>query len=173
MTATTPSAEGGARQPEVPVESVQPVSLLANISPDRCVVCSAEMTSDQRYCVECGIRRGAARFKAPRATPKREVAGPSGSSAVAARVPAAVTRWLAVLAVLVALGVGVLIGGSGNSTVVKVVGGGSSASLGSSRSSTGKSSTSKSGGADAIGSKCSKGTPGCKNGKLTGNFFGS
>lgn len=167
MTATTPSAEGGATGPEGQVEGAQQVTLLGNTATDRCLICSAEMTPDQRYCVECGTRRGAVRFKAPRATPKRELAT-STPAGISSHVSPTVTRWLAILVVLVALGVGILIGNSGKTTIVRVTGG-SSAALSSSKT---KSSSSQSG-SDAIGSKCSKGAAGCSNGKQTGNFFGS
>src|SRR5450759_3097351 len=34
----------------------------STIAPDRCSVCDAELAPDQRYCVDCGTRRGRARF---------------------------------------------------------------------------------------------------------------
>lgn len=40
---------------------------------DRCVNCGATLSSDQRYCVICGERRGAPRFSLPMATTTTEV----------------------------------------------------------------------------------------------------
>src|SRR5580692_11620824 len=39
--------------------------LVAGTVGDRCVNCGAPLSSDQRYCVVCGERRGAARFTLP------------------------------------------------------------------------------------------------------------
>src|SRR6201992_4065048 len=47
---------------EAPTES-----LVAGTMGDRCVNCGAPLADDQRYCVVCGERRGAARFTLPTA----------------------------------------------------------------------------------------------------------
>lgn len=100
---------------------------------DRCSHCGSEMAPDQRYCVECGARRGRARFKLPATTsavvaplvsgPREVVAAPAPVRTISSS--AALLGTIALL--LLAMGVGVLIGNSGHSTPaskVTVIGGG-------------------------------------------------
>src|ERR1700709_835581 len=55
-------------------------SLVAGTMGDRCVNCGAPLSSDQRYCVNCGERRGAARFTLPvAAAASAEPASPSSA----------------------------------------------------------------------------------------------
>jgi hypothetical protein len=125
-------------------------ALLMNAPADRCRVCSAEMAVDQHYCVECGTRRGKPRFTlAKGATPggQSTSAGPSVVVAGWTRV----TGLLAIAVVLLALGVGVLIGNAGSS------GGGTSTPAAKS----------------TAPNSCKAGSPGCKSGKQTTNFFSS
>jgi hypothetical protein len=121
MTATHPSTEHGPDQSETATGSEpapEPaVSILVSAAgSERCPVCSAEMAADQRYCVECGTRRGKPRFQLAggQSRPSATTAPQSPSS-----VPARVTAMLALIVVLVALGVGVLIGNSGGSSPIK------------------------------------------------------
>ena len=88
---------------------------------EQCAVCGAAMASDQRYCVECGERRGPARVPmqdgralhdpatplAPR--PPRQRRGTSVNSTLIAGIGT----------LLLAMGIGVLIGRSGNNTSAK------------------------------------------------------
>jgi predicted lipid-binding transport protein (Tim44 family) len=82
---------------------------------ERCSACGAATTSDQRYCVECGQRHGAARVPLPPLPTKTIREG-----SVARRPQPRPSRQLntALVAVigtlLLAMGVGVLIGRSGN-----------------------------------------------------------
>ncbi len=85
-----------------------------------CANCGAQLQADQRYCVECGTRRGQARFKLGD-VPSTNGAGAAAPAAAAAR-GAGTSRWSAglglvsVIAVLLlAVGVGVLIGHQGGS----------------------------------------------------------
>ena len=107
---------------------------------ERCAACGAPMAADQRYCVECGQRRGPGRvpFVEGIAQPKGEEPGRRRSSL---RRPRSVDATLiaGVGTLLLALGIGVLIGRSSNGTsssksahvqVVTVAGGGSGASTG-------------------------------------------
>lgn len=106
---------------------------------ETCPACGAQMAPDQRYCLECGQRRGDPRLPFMDAVVLMDtlVKGPTPASAA----PAKRTRRLSPNATLVAgigtlllaLGVGVLIGHSGSSqgspastapVVVKVPGGG-------------------------------------------------
>jgi hypothetical protein len=121
MTALDPTTEGGSAQsdsaPEAKMSSEPAVSILVGAAgTERCSVCSAEMTADQRYCVECGTRRGKPRFEL--------AAGPSRSLSAAAPQPAPAfpQRAMVLLAtavVLLAIGLGVLIGNSGGSSPIK------------------------------------------------------
>jgi hypothetical protein len=120
----------------------QQLSLAA--SGERCVNCGAPLASDQRYCISCGERRGKPRFEVGGSS--EPVSEPVTVSSVSA-VPPRRTRTSAgfnliagVATLLLAMGVGVLIGhnnsnGSGRSatpaTQVITVGGGAGTSTGS------------------------------------------
>lgn len=86
----------------------------------RCANCQAPMASDQRYCLTCGERRGKPRFGAALtpATPAdaaASTAGP-GERYPRSRTSSAATLVAGVATLLIALGVGVLIGHDSNST---------------------------------------------------------
>jgi len=83
---------------------------------DRCHVCSAELAPDQRYCVECGARRGKPRFALAASGPQKPA--PAATSA-APNLWTRATVLLGTLVVLVAIGVGVLIGNAGKTSPVK------------------------------------------------------
>jgi hypothetical protein len=122
MTAMNPTTEHGANPPEtdaIPEAAAEPaVSILVGaVSSDRCPVCSAEMAGDQRYCVECGTRRGKPRFELA-GGPSRKAAAATVSQP-APSVSSRLTLMLALIVVLVALGIGVLIGNSGSSSGIK------------------------------------------------------
>ncbi|HET9074926.1 MAG TPA: zinc ribbon domain-containing protein [Solirubrobacteraceae bacterium] len=107
--------------------------LISAAASDRCGQCGAELAPDQRYCVECGTRRGRARFTLPSRTPapapvlapRRAAFGPPPEPGVPMiSSSAALLATIAVL--LLAMGVGVLIGNSGhsaNASKVTVIGG--------------------------------------------------
>jgi hypothetical protein len=100
----------------------------------RCANCQAPLASDQRYCLNCGQRRGKPRF------PVTAVAtGEPAATAAAPRPPqrprmsGAATLVAGVATLLIALGVGVLIGHDSNSStpqrasqIITVGGGGTS-----------------------------------------------
>jgi hypothetical protein len=110
-------------------------SLAAGVS-DRCTNCGARLSAEQRYCVECGERRGQSRM------PFGDAAGQHTPPQAAAPPPrkrprmSANAAWIAGVGTLVlALGVGVLIGRSGThgstpKTQVIRVGGGTAAAAG-------------------------------------------
>ena len=116
--------------------------LLSGAVGDRCANCGAPLASDQRYCVQCGERRGKSRFSAATMT-----APPAQTTTTAPRAPdpphrrpssgATVVAGIATL--VLALGVGVEIGriannGNGSNAkaaapqVITVNGGGSGGS---------------------------------------------
>lgn len=85
---------------------------------DRCLACGAHLAHDQRYCVECGERRGQSTL--PRTQPVTEVR--SRRRIRPARVPGApplssgTTLVAGVAVLLLAIGLGVLIGRLGHTT---------------------------------------------------------
>ena len=104
----------------------------------RCANCQAPMASDQRYCLNCGERRGKPRFGAAAlaapapALASASTAGP-GERHPRSRMSSATTLVAGVATLLIALGVGVLIGHDSNSPQrsgyqVLTVGGGSGTS---------------------------------------------
>ncbi len=167
MTATTRSAEDGTPDPgnessqtNAPVTDAPDGLLVGTASPDRCVECGAEMAVDQRYCVECGNRRGPARFALQR--PSKTSTAVVPVTAASSRPPALTLAATGIVIALLALGVGVLIGHDGKAKTVKVtVTGPSVASPGSA---TGSSSGTAKGGSKSGGTS----TAPAKN-----NFFGS
>lgn len=109
-----------------PVASTQPHAVtptpLAAPAGDRCVNCGTQLASDQRYCVNCGERRGRARFDtaALDAGPATmvtttETIGPPP------RFSSSTTLITGVATLLVAMGLGFLIGHDSASTVKQPV----------------------------------------------------
>src|SRR3984957_2917999 len=98
-----------------PAEETAAGELLTAAVADRCSNCQAPLASDQRYCINCGERRGKPRFTfaadqpepATASAPKQPRQGGRSNGAVA------LVGFIAVL--LLAMGVGVLIGHSNNS----------------------------------------------------------
>lgn len=84
-------------------------------SGDRCTACGAPLAHDQRYCVECGERRGQSRF--PIVQPATEVRSTRTSTAPPRRpatVSSGTTLVTGVGVLLLAIGLGVLIGRLGH-----------------------------------------------------------
>jgi hypothetical protein len=126
-----------------------------------CASCGAQLAGDQRYCLNCGARRGDARV------PFMEILGATAPVSAPAASPAAPShRNLTVVAsigcLLLALGIGVLIGHGGRDAgtsaappaqVIKVQGGGAAAggaaTPGTGAAATQKASKSKNGAAGA------------------------
>jgi hypothetical protein len=191
------SRDGGrADQARAPVRP----SLITSIR-EQCAACGAAMAPDQRYCVECGQRRGPARVPmldgfaarsaqadSTRRPPRRPRLSPN--SALIAGVGT----------LLLALGVGVLIGRSGNNLsakappaqIVTIPGGGGTAGTAATGESPQQSASSVSRAAKSSGAAAAsapkaraKGAPlkalkvgspgkgpGYQGGHFTGNFFG-
>lgn len=112
-TTTTGGADGEQLTPGAP--SGDETQILATAVGDQCASCGARLAPDQRYCVECGERRGRPRYSLPRSgtemrmatAPSRWQGAPwSGSGALLAGVGL----------LLIALGVGVLIGRTSNNS---------------------------------------------------------
>ena len=192
------SPVGAATPPSEPTTEVHP-TMVASIR-EQCSACAAPMAPDQRYCVECGQRRGPARVAqldglAQRSREMTIERRPSRRPHMSVNS----TLIAGIGTLLLAMGVGVLIGRSGNSSakappaqVVTVAGGGGSASTATTSPATpspsagaatptkpaataGAKSASKASAAPPpktvkVGST---GTgPGYQKGHFTGNFFG-
>ena len=91
-------------------------SSLVAAAGDSCADCNAKLAADQRYCVECGTRRGEHRIPFMdamlRPAPQAEPAPPTKRGRV--RMTANGTLIAGVGTLLLAMGIGVLIGRSGH-----------------------------------------------------------
>jgi hypothetical protein len=95
------------------------VTALLSAIGDACVSCGAGLQADQRYCVECGVRNAPPRlaFMDGRTRPQVEppVAALAAPGPAVARRPASgMTLIAGVATLLLAMGVGVLIGAAGS-----------------------------------------------------------
>ena len=124
MTTTTRSAEDDSPRANPVAADAETLdngqSLLGStVSGDTCDVCGSRLAPDQRYCVECGTRRGQPRFTlqpgsgASAAQPGVE---PAGGRSRRGGWTSSTTLLAGIATLLLALGVGVLIGESGSST---------------------------------------------------------
>ncbi|HSR94721.1 MAG TPA: hypothetical protein VLK56_07620 [Solirubrobacterales bacterium] len=109
-------------EPELPAAQIQTAAVQSG---DQCASCGALLAADQRYCLECGQRRGDPRLpfmdavvlmdavqrpaQAPPPPPKKKRTGISPNAALIAGVGT----------LLLALGIGVLIGRSGHQEVAQ------------------------------------------------------
>ena len=130
-----PGAPDGARGAGTPRPVQPPVfaageeapteSLVAGTVGDRCVNCGASLAADQRYCVNCGERRGAPRFTLPvtaaaaESSEPLQLVEPKRGWRRRPKPSSGATLVAGVGTLLLALGVGVLIGhgASGTKTV--------------------------------------------------------
>jgi hypothetical protein len=91
-----------------------------SISRERCSGCGATLASDQRYCVECGQRCGAPRLPFTEGLVQRAQQAPSSRPPFARpRVSMNNTVIAGIGTLLLAMGIGVLIGRSGTGSSVK------------------------------------------------------
>jgi hypothetical protein len=125
---------------------VTPPPMVAAGGGEACPSCSASMAPDQRYCLSCGSRRGEPRLPFMDAVvfmeamrPPPASAAPPAASERRPRVSANASLVAGVATLVLAIGVGVLIGRSGDSgaaptaaatpQVIKVEGGGGNAAI--------------------------------------------
>ena len=80
----------------------------------KCTSCGAEMASDQRYCLECGERRGPSRFPVLDAAAQPASNGSRPAAQKRSRFSPSTTLLAGIATLLVAMGTGVLIGRSGD-----------------------------------------------------------
>jgi hypothetical protein len=171
---------------------------------ERCAECGAPLASDQRYCVECGERRGERRFPAAlQPAPTPPASAPPAPAGQRSRMSSSTTLIAGVGTLLLAMGVGVLIGRSGSSSSghaagvsVVTVGSATGAAAGTTTGTSGTTAGATAGAAKASTAKASsnkaikppkksqlppptvtvgsKGSgKGYKNGRFTGEFFGT
>lgn len=122
IAASRPEISPALREPELPAAQIQAAAIQSG---DQCASCGALLATDQRYCLECGQRRGDPRLPfmdavvlmdavqrpqgPPPPPPKKKRTGVSPNAALIAGVGT----------LLLALGIGVLIGRSGNHEVAQ------------------------------------------------------
>lgn len=120
-------------------------------SRDRCGACGATLAPDQRYCVECGQRRGSSRVEMMQGVaPRAEVVKETSVERKLPRLSANAALIAAVGTLLLAMGVGVLIGRWATSeksggTPVKVITVGGGTGTGTTPTTTGSEATSETG----------------------------
>ena len=95
--------------------------LLSAPSADRCVNCESALASDQRYCLECGERRGKARFSFEAVNRRPASAPPPERRRL--HINSSLSLILGVATLLLAMGVGVLIGHNSNTKAVPTASG--------------------------------------------------
>jgi hypothetical protein len=114
-----PTEQFQAAEPPAPAATESGVmpALLTAASSDRCGNCGAQLAPDQRYCVVCGERRGRARFAGAMFGPSAAAAAApdpdvhlSGSAVRGPRFPPGTTLIAGILTLLIAMGLGILIG---------------------------------------------------------------
>jgi hypothetical protein len=118
-----PAPEGLARTESAPPASDAPTkevrpSMLGSIH-EQCSSCGAPMASDQRYCLQCGERNGPARVPALDRARQRPHETPAARPSQRPRTSVNTALIAGVGTLLLALGVGVLIGRSSNSSSSK------------------------------------------------------
>ena len=85
-----------------------------------CQSCGAPLAADQRYCLNCGERRGRARFALPQAKPAAPVAATTTTRPPRqSRISSGLVFIAFVGTLLLAMGVGVLIGHTNNAQPIQ------------------------------------------------------
>ncbi|HZE06275.1 MAG TPA: hypothetical protein VE127_13680, partial [Solirubrobacteraceae bacterium] len=103
------------RPPDFATSTERPTQLLVGSVGNGCANCGVPLASDQRYCVQCGERRGKSRFAVTGADRTTSPPAPAPVAVVAPdpprrRAPYGATLIAGVATLLLALGVGVEIG---------------------------------------------------------------
>lgn len=173
---------------------------LLTTGPDQCPTCRATLAPDQRYCLECGRRRSDAKLPFSQAVSQPGVVAVRRPSLRSMSANSTLIAGIGTL--LLAMGVGVLIGRSGGSggrsaapSIVTVAGGGGPTATGAPAAGAVSGAAATAAGAKAAAAKPSGPVkllqpkksvpppkvvkvgspgrgPGYQNGKFTGNFFG-
>jgi hypothetical protein len=98
-------------------EESSTAELVTGVVGDRCPSCQATLASDQRYCLSCGQRRGKPRFSLETLTKQaaQRVRSAERSAPPRSRFSPATSMVAGVATLLLAMGVGVLIGHNADS----------------------------------------------------------
>jgi hypothetical protein len=136
----TPTTGAAGQTPTTAVGEAPTTELVSGAVGGRCSNCQAALASDQRYCLNCGQRRGKPRFPlTPVAATGAAGAGAAPRSPHRPRFSGAAVLVAGVATLLIALGVGFLIGHDSKGTtsqkaadqIITVGGSGSGAGTGS------------------------------------------
>jgi hypothetical protein len=132
-------------------QTQEPQELVSAGTSDNCANCGAPLAADQRYCVECGERRGRARFSFESLVVPKTAAPAAPKQPRRPRLSSSFSFTAGVATLLLALGVGVLIGHNTNnskpvsaaapSQTIKIEGGGGSTNNTTANKSAGKTSS--------------------------------
>jgi len=115
MDGTTTTTSGGADEERlVDAPAADQPQLLATAVGDQCANCGARLAGDQRYCVECGERRGKARYALPGSAGGATASSLPSRGGRRPRLTSSGTLIAGVGTLLLAMGVGVLIGRTSN-----------------------------------------------------------
>jgi hypothetical protein len=181
--------------------AAMPTAPVIAVAADSCSACGTAMATDQRYCIECGQRRGAPRLPTLDAAARLAGPTPRGAAPTTGRLSPAATLAAVIGTLLLAVAIGVFIGRSGNdessrtaTQVVSVIAppsaAGTAVAAAAAPTTTAATGATTTGAAKkaaatkkaaappkkptpAVVRVGSKGTgPGYQNGKFTGNFFG-
>lgn len=124
LTRSAGSYEEGAREPRgpggaPPHDDAHTSQMLAGAVGDRCANCGCTLASDQRYCVQCGQRRGKSRFSPATMSGPPAAAAPTTVMSAPAEPPgrpgsSGATLIAGIATLILAMGVGVVIGHSSN-----------------------------------------------------------
>lgn len=116
MESATPTERSGfaagAPQPQSPDAPFH--SALTPATGEQCTNCGARLAADQRYCVECGERRGEPRFSIADTAAPQAAPAPAAPVRRHARLSPNGTAIAGIGTLLLAMGVGVLIGRTGD-----------------------------------------------------------
>ncbi len=124
MESATPTERSGfaagTPQPQSPGAPFH--SALTPATGEQCTNCGARMAADQRYCVECGERRGEPRFSVADTVAPQAAAAPAAQSQRRSRLSPNGTVIAGIGTLLLAMGVGVLIGRTGDNSTTSDAG---------------------------------------------------
>lgn len=153
MAESTRTITAGGQDPDGPDSDAPTQQISLTAVSDRCGNCGAPLASDQRYCINCGERRGPPRFTLAAPAPDTQTTttrAPLHSRRL--RTSAGMNLIAGVATLLIAMGVGVLIGHNNSpsqqaaKTQTSVINVGGSGASSSGSASTGSSSGGRSGG---------------------------
>jgi hypothetical protein len=109
-TTATEADAAGARARETHDADAATQQLVSAAVSDRCASCGTQLASDQRYCVNCGQRRGKPRFSVAGMAQTVETSAAVRRTREPPRASSGITLVAGIFVLMFAVGVGVLIG---------------------------------------------------------------